>query len=318
MARLARATLLRAGWGAALWPALRRPALGQSTAKLRVAGVPLDNAAGVYYALEQGFFKKHGLDVEIVSLANGAATAAAVAGHALEIGNGNTISFATAHERGIPFLLVAPSGAYNSKTPTGALVVRRDSPVRGARDLVGKTVAVPSLRGVGELAVWGWLEKNGVAKDQASFVELGYPQMGPGLEAGRIDAAMPEEPALSNLLAGDVRILATAYDSIGPLWIEGGYFAISDYIAANPDVIIRFADAIAETDAWANANPDATMAILTKYAKTPVPPAMRRATFPERLVAAELQPLIDAAAHFGILQSAIPARALFAPGVRSA
>jgi len=318
MARLARATLLRAGLGAALWPALRRAAQGQTPTKLRVAGVPLDNAAGVYYAVEQGFFKKRGLDVEIVRLANGAATAAAVAGHAIEVGNGNTISFASAHEHGIPFLLVAPSGAYNSKTPTGALVVLKNSPLRSARDLVGKTVGVPSLHGVGEIAVRGWLEMNGTPSADVKFIELSYAQMGPALDAGRLAAAMPEEPTLSYLLATNSRILATAYDSIGPLWIEGGYFCMSDYISANPDVIARFSETMAETNSWANANPDATLAILAKYAQMQAPPNMRRATFPERLVAAQLQPLIDAAVHFGILQSAIPAKELFAPGIRVA
>src|SRR5665213_2198010 len=49
----------------------------QTPPKLRVAGIPLDVAAIVYYGFEKGFFTKHGLDVEIFPAASGAAIAPA-------------------------------------------------------------------------------------------------------------------------------------------------------------------------------------------------------------------------------------------------
>src|SRR5580704_16939136 len=72
-------------------------------AKLRVAGIPIDIAGACYYAQDQGFFTKYGLDVEIVQLANGSVVAEAVAGGSVDIGNGNTLAISTAHEHGIPF-----------------------------------------------------------------------------------------------------------------------------------------------------------------------------------------------------------------------
>src|ERR1700735_3614743 len=94
----------------------------QTLPHVRVAAIPIDVGALSYYADKQGYFKKHGLDVEIIQGGTGAAIAAAVVGGSIDIGDGNTTTLATGHERGVPFVLAAPSGAYSSKAPTGALL----------------------------------------------------------------------------------------------------------------------------------------------------------------------------------------------------
>src|ERR1700761_5659835 len=81
----------------------------QTMPHVRVAALAIDVGALSYFAQQQGFFKKHGLDVEIITGTNGAAIAAAVVGGAIDIGDSNTTSIATGHERGVPFVLIAPS-----------------------------------------------------------------------------------------------------------------------------------------------------------------------------------------------------------------
>ena len=288
----------------------------QTLPHVRVAAIPIDVGALSYYAAQQGFFKKHGLDVEIVQGGNGAAIAAAVVGGSIDIGDGNTTTLATGHERGVPFVMAAPSGAYSSKAPTGALLVAKNSPIKGPKDLIGKTVGLSGVRNISEVATRAWLDKNGVNGDTVKFVEIPFTQMGPALTAGRIDAAMAEEPAFSTIVGTDVgRVLATPYDTIAPLWIEGGYFVTLDYAKANPDVIRKFADAMAEAAVWANANHAATAALLAEFAKTPVAPNVQRMYYPPRLRAAELQPLIDASAKYGVLKAPFPAKDMFAPGL---
>jgi NitT/TauT family transport system substrate-binding protein len=128
---------------------------------------------------------------------------------------------------------------------------------------------------------------------------------------------MAEEPDLSEMLASDGRVLAKAYTAIAPQWILGGYFCTADFAKSHPDVVRKFADAMSEAAAWANANHAATAAILAKYGKAPLPPNVQRMYYPERLRAADLQPLIDASAKYGILKATFPARDLFAPGLGS-
>lgn len=292
-------------------------ASAQAPMKLRVAGIPIDVGALSYYADQEGFFKKHGLDVEVITGQNGAAVAAAVAGGSLDIGDGNTTSVALAHQGGIPFVFIAPSGAYTTKAPTGALMVAKTSPIKTPQDLVGKIIGVPALKSIAEVGIRAWLEKNSVPSDNVKFLELTYAQMGPALQSGRIDAAMAEEPALAALVDQDDRILARPYEDIAPSFLEGGYFATTDFVKAHPDVVKAFADAMAEAATWANAHHAETAAILERVGKTTVAPNMVRIYFPPRLSPALLQPLLDASAKYGLLKSTYPASELIAPGVGS-
>jgi NitT/TauT family transport system substrate-binding protein len=287
----------------------------QTPAKLRVAGIPIDVAAVAYYALDQGFFARNGLDVEIIQATSGAAVAPAVLGGSLEIGSGNTTVLATGHERGLPFVLIAPSGAYLSSAPTSAIVVPAASPIKTVRDLAGKTISMGSIRTINEVSVRALFDKEHVDVSTVKFIEISGSAIGAALTAGRTDAALTEEPWLTPLVAVGARKIATPFDQIAPRWIEGGYFCTADFVRDHLDVVKRFALAISETSVWANKNRDATAKILEKYAKTTVPPTMVRTYYPEHLVASDLQPLIDASAKYGLLKAPFPAKDLFAPGL---
>lgn len=312
LSRRAAVSLTLAGLAAA---AARRAGAQAAPVAIRVAGIPIDAGACAYYASEQGFFKKHGLDATVSTGANGAAIAAAVIGGSLDIGNGNTVVLAQAHERGVPFVYVAPSGMYRGKEPTGGMLVTKSSPLKTASDLIGKTLGVATLGAIGDLSARAWLDKNGVPSSEMKYVEVPYSAMGAALVAGRIDAAVAEEPFVSGMLANDARMFAHTFDALGPQFNEGGYFCTLAYATANPDVVRRFADAMAETNDWADTHRDETLQILDKYAKAPFPANMARMWYPERLHVADFQPLIDAAAKYGLLKAAFPAREMFAPGL---
>ena len=142
MLKLSRRALFLAAAAAGAQCALISGAGAQTLTKIRVAVVPIDLDGAPLYALAQGFFRKRNLDVELVMMTNGPATAAAVIGGSLELGTAAVITIANARERGIPFVMVAPGAAYSSKQATGSLIALQASPLRSAKDLVGKTVAV--------------------------------------------------------------------------------------------------------------------------------------------------------------------------------
>ncbi len=322
MLELSRLSLILAGSAAAAQYALRGPAGAQTgpagaptIMKLRVAAVPIDISGTVFYAQALGYFKKHNLDVELVVMANGPATAAAVIGGSLDFGTAAVVTLANARERGIPFVLVAPSGAYSSKQPTGSLLALQTAPIHTAKDLVGKTVAVTSLKGVSEMAMWAYLDKNGLAQDAVKFVEMPYADMGGALATGRVDAVVAEEPTQSALLANGARVVANVNDAIGDTWLGGGWFCLQDYVNTHTDAVRRFADAIAETADWANKNHDASAKILESYSKQPISPNQKRAYYPERVDPALLQPLIDCSAKYGLIKASFPAKEVIAAQV---
>jgi NitT/TauT family transport system substrate-binding protein len=287
----------------------------QASIHLRVGAAPVDVGGPVYYALDKEFFKKQGLDVEIVTTSNGPATAAAIVSGSLDIGSGNALSIAQAHDRGVNFVFVAPSGGYTGSDPTAGLVVAKTSTAKSVKDFAGKTFGVNTVGSLGQIAICAWLDKNGVDWKAAHFIELPYSTMVPALVSGRIDAALMVEPALDSAVAGDGKVFAPIYDVIAKNFTDGGFFALAGYVKTHMDAIRRFNAAIAEAAKWANANRPASAKILEKYSGIPASQMVHRARYYERVDPASIQPLIDAAAKYGTLKESFPATDIIAPGL---
>ncbi|MFN2460825.1 MAG: ABC transporter substrate-binding protein [Candidatus Velthaea sp.] len=300
-------TMLFAGALTALSP------VAASAETLRIATTPIDVGAQVYYAQDMGFFKKAGFDVEIQTISNGAAIAAAVASNAVDLGQGNVLSIITAYKRKLPFTIVAPAGRYSAQRPTSLLVATHASPIRGAADLAGKTVAVNGLRNILELGMNAWLDKNGASAKSVKFVEMPFAQMEAAVTSGRVDAAFMAEPSLTEATK-TLRVVAAPYTSIAPDFLIGSWFTTNDWVKAHADAARRFESVMRETADWANKNPAKSAEILAKYTK--LPPAtlktMARSTYSERNSTAEIQPVIDAAARYGFIDAPFPAAELIA------
>jgi NitT/TauT family transport system substrate-binding protein len=293
--------------------ALRAGAVGagaQTLAHITVISSPSDSGGEVYYAQERGTFKKYGLDVEIINLAGGAAVSAAMASGKYEIGQGNLASIAAAREAGLPFVLVAPASLYNSRAATSALVVAKDSPIKTAADLVGKSLANPAIKDIGTVALDMWLAQQNVDPSSVRILEMPQAVMSEALARGTIAGALMIEPFLSASLAGGSRVLAYHYSAIAPRFVIAAYFARSDWVAAHPEAARAFAAAMAETARWANANHAQSAQILAKYLKVPPAPNQTRTPYAETLDPALLQPLIDAAAKSKMIKEPLAASAL--------
>jgi NitT/TauT family transport system substrate-binding protein len=275
---------------------------------IKIATIPIDTGAEPFYAVDQGFFKKNGLDVSIERITNGPAIAAAVASGAVDIGFSNLVSLAIAFKKGLPITLIAAAGMYSSKAPTSTCVVALNSPIKTAKDLTGKVFATNGLKNIGEFGPRAWIDKNGGDSTTVKFVEMPFPDMAGALAQGRIDAAIMAEPTMTES-KGQTRFLSNCYDGIGANYMIGAYFATSAWAAAHPDVVRKFQAAIHDTALWANANHATTAKILANVSKMDpeIAAKMYRAVYPERLEAAAIQPVIDVTAKYGALPAAFPA-----------
>jgi ABC-type nitrate/sulfonate/bicarbonate transport system substrate-binding protein len=83
----------------------------------------------------------------------------------------------------------------------------------------------------------------------------------------------------------------------------GGWFALDRWIAAQPDTVARFANALRAAAAWANAHHAETAAILARDTGIPAPPnaTVTRAQFGLTLDPALIRPVLDAAVGSGEL-----------------
>lgn len=302
-----RTTFLTAALVAAA--ALATPAFApaQTPATIRVGATGNDAAAEVYYADELGLFKKRGLAVQIVQQRSGAAQAAAVAGGSLDIGEQNIISMAHAHERGLPFVFIAPAAEYVDSAASTAMIVAKSSPLRTAKDLEGKTIAVSSLNDLTQTAAQAWVDQNGGDSSKVKFIEMSPTESPSAVVRGTVQAAVVPEPALSRA-GSDIRVFAKPYGAIAPAFMINGWFANRDWVAKNRTSAKAFADAILEAGRWANTHRAESAKILEKHSRieAAVIEHMTRATYATKFDPKTMQQTLETAVRYKALPKAFP------------
>ena len=278
------------------------PSRAQAMATLRVAMIPIEPAAGVYYAKENGFFEKAGLDVDITQSASTPALAAAVLSGTYDIFYGTVPTIATAHSKGLPFVMIAPGISDSAAHFGGAVMVALNSTLKTGRDFNGKTLATAGLNTIAEYLPRAWIDKTGGDSSTVKFVEMPFPVTADAIAAGRVDGAYLAEPFVTIAEQKHLaRQLTTGDDAIASgEYVATGWFTTAQWAKAHPDLVARFQRAIGEAAAWADANPAKVVPILAKDLKAD--PALvaqsRRPYYPERLIAAQVQPWIDLTAKY--------------------
>jgi NitT/TauT family transport system substrate-binding protein len=299
------------------------PALAQSARiPLRIALIPSDFSGQAYVAKDLGFFERAGLDVELNPISNGAAIQAALVSGAIDVGYSNILAMATAHARSVPFQFICASNYYqHDEAAVGVVAVARTAPIRVAKDLEGKTIAVNGINEIAWLATKCWMDANGADSSKAHFVELTFPAMAAGVASGRVDAAtMNLALAPTTGKPGDpLRVIGYSYDAIAPRWAISAWCITPDWVAKHPDAAARFTAAMQQATTWANAHRRETTDILAKYLERSAASidALPRPTFQTRLTPALIQPAIDQAAHYGLIPAPFPAADLISSYARS-
>ena len=266
---------------------------------LRIGTPGGDSQAESYYAQDQGFFRKYGLDADVQALrGSGAGITAAIVGGSIDIGEADLIAISAARQHNIPLVVLAPSGMYNANEPTTALIEAKNSAVRDGKAMEGATVGVLSLEGPAKVATMAWIDRTGGRSDRVHYIEMTPAQMGDAVERGTVVAATPTEPSLS-LALEHTQMLAPIYSAIAPRFQISAWFTTADYAKKNPATVRAFQQAIRDTAQWANlpANHPRTAEILAKYTKIPLErlAKMSRATYGITYDRAMGQPLLDAA-----------------------
>ena len=285
-----------------------REASAQSPQIINVGTIPFEANATLFYAQELGYFKDAGLDVRITPLNSGPTVAQAVVGGTLDIGVANVATIAQAHNRGVPFLFVAPGAVSTPTSMTNVIMVANDSPVRSAADLDGKTIAINGLKDLQQIAVSSWLDKHGGDAKTVKFIEVPPSQMAAALVAHRVDAAKGDEPFITQAKS-EVRILGNVMDGIAPRFMIVGWFSTEQWLKAHPDLAGRFAAAMGKASQWANAHDRESLTTFLAHSKVDpqIASSMARSRFAGALDPAMMQPVLDAAAKYGVLDQPVSA-----------
>lgn len=299
---------------AAALTGIGRPAVAQNAGlPIRVGTNAADDVTPLLWAKATGMFAKAGLDVDIQKLTSGSAVTSAVIGGSLDVGRSSVLPLISARSRGVPVTLVAPAELTEGEDPSGALIVLKDSPVQSGRDLNGATLASPSLKDYFEISTRAWIDANGGDSKTTKFVELPIAADLAALEAGRIAAVGLPNPFLANALAtGKVRVLGRPNTAIAKRFLVTAYFALDGFIAQHREAVLQFARTLHDATVYTGAHPAETVAVTAPFwgVDPKVLAGMARATEASTLDPKDVQPMIDVALRYGVIDKPLRAESM--------
>jgi NitT/TauT family transport system substrate-binding protein len=286
----------------------------QMLTTIRVGTFASESTGSIFYAQDQGFLARHGLQAQINIQVGGAAVGSAMVAGDLDVGEADTVTIAIAHDKGLPFVFIAPGELHSIQYPTLACVVR-DANVKIGKDFNGKTMACNVSKGFGSLVTNAWIDNNGGDSKTVKWVEFPFPALAAAMQRGTIDGYCAPEPFVSAGVAAGGHLVLLDKKPVAPTILQGGWFATKQWVEKNPAAALAFLAAIREANAWANGNAHATAEIISKYSKIPlavVEGMKMRGQYQLQFDTKTMQPLIDAAAKYDMISKSFPARDMIA------
>jgi ABC-type nitrate/sulfonate/bicarbonate transport system substrate-binding protein len=213
---------------------------------------------------ETGIFRKHGIDLEILSFGGGPRVQQAMAAESIDIGIGSGPELAFV-AKGAPEIAVA---AIADAPYSVVLAALKDGPIRAAEDLKGKTVSVSSK---GSLTDWLGQELSrqlGWGSSGIKLAPLGSTgaQMA-ALKTRQIDGMIVEANAGYRLEEdGSGRVVVQFGDRIKPFHIYIVY-ARTGFAERSPDAVRAFLAGWFETIRHMRANRTQTIEIVRRTAE---------------------------------------------------
>ena len=144
--------------------------------------------------------KKYGLDLKIIPMASPAAIHIAISGHQADVVFSTWQTYAVGRSKGADPLVIAPVNYY-----VNGIIVKKDSPAKSLKDLIGKKIGTSYGPGHGTALLLQYAAKKEFGLDlstQIEFREAATPLLLGLLEKGELDAVYLGEPNLTKSLAG--------------------------------------------------------------------------------------------------------------------
>jgi NitT/TauT family transport system substrate-binding protein len=212
---------------------------------------------------QQGTFKKHGLDLEVLYTQGGGETLTTVIAGAVDIGiSVGTLGVIGAFAKGAPIRVIGGSmvGAYEF------WYVPANSPIKSMKDTAGKTVAYSTTGSSTNLMVLGFQELYGV---KLKPVATGNPAATlTQVMSGQIDVGHSVPPfGVAELEQGKIRIIARGND-IPALAKQTVRFIVvnADALAKKPDAFRRYMQGYREMVDWMFSDDPKAVAAYAKWA----------------------------------------------------
>ena len=261
--------LARVGFFLALAAAIA----GRTFAGARAVTITVTHWGGQFYgipyavAMEKGFFKKNGVDVTGILTAAGGGTAVrnTLAG-GIPFGEVSLAAAVQAINAGQKLIIIG-AGAWS--VADQMWLVKKDSTLKGIKDLVGQRVAYTAPGSVSNMLMLMALKASGMTPQQVKLVPAG--DLGAIISAvgsGAVDAGFSDELIYAQNKEL-VKPLFMVRDVLDPRMMQTVMITTAEYAKANPDIIKGLINARREGLAYAIEHPDEAAGITAKAYNNP-------------------------------------------------
>jgi NitT/TauT family transport system substrate-binding protein len=240
----------------------RAPAQARKSVTIVYAGLSGNQAPG-WVAQDAGFFRKHGLDVQLVHVVGGPRAVQVLTSGSAVAAQVSGLPIIQSNLQGADIVFIA--GILN--TLNYQFIV--DKNIQKPDDLKGKAVAVSRAGSSSDFATRFALDRYGLVPGKdVSFLEIGsQPDRFAALESGKIQGVMVEVPLTLKAKKMGFRVLADL-QMLGLEYQATGIAVTRAMIKSNPDLIRSIMKAYAEAIHYYKTHPKESIAILQKYLKT--------------------------------------------------
>jgi len=201
--------------------------------------------------------------------------------------------------QGVPIKIVYLGHRYGS-----AVVVRRDGPVHSVKDLVGKTMAIPSRFSDEHLILVRALKANGLPRSAVKMIEMPPPDVAGALAVNAIDGFSMGEPFPGQAEMGGYGRLLFKAQEYWPDFMSCVLVVRQDAIDRRPAAVQELVDGIARSGLWLDAgvaNREHAADFVGRYYYNQ-PPALLRWVLTRDLTRVVYSPLAPRKADFDLVR----------------
>jgi NitT/TauT family transport system substrate-binding protein len=238
--------------------------------KINLGYTAVADYASAFIAKDQGFFAKHGLDVEFTAIAINSNLPSALLSDSIQVGLPTPSVFLQATDGGLDLVIIGGAAVTDPGSSNRAVLARPNSGIKTAQDFIGKTVGAPGLGALLHVLFREWLTQKGVDYKRVNFVEIGLPQLSDTLRAGTIDAGIAADPFMSRIVTGGTGYVVSPFVAELPPGISTAFFATTrDWARKNAAAVKEFQAALREAIEYDAKNPEAWRPIVGRFIKVP-------------------------------------------------
>ena len=236
-----------------------------------VGTIPNVSSVTANLGVDRGTFKQNGLDVQLKTATGFAPNLASVVNGETQVGFAAVIPLLVAKSKGAPIRIVAATDAaaktYDPATDPASVAVKPDSPIKEAKDLEGKTVAVTALGSIQDLGVKVKVKADGADPSKVKFLALPSNDMISALEAGRVDAVALSEPFSTTGREKGLRSLFSYTTQAIPGEPVGEYFTSEQTLSKRGKDITAFVKSVNQLTDMITKDPSIVRSELPKFTK---------------------------------------------------